>query len=83
MGWIRGPRLWIRPGREPDGLVLVMRKSLGTAVVRNRLKRRLRAARLECPPVSGGIVVLPQPAAARARYRDLREELAELLLDIR
>ena len=82
MGWIRGPRLWIRLGREPDGLVLVMRKSLGTAVVRNRLKRRLRAARLECPPISGSIVVLPQAAAARTSYRDLREELAGLLAEL-
>jgi ribonuclease P protein component len=70
-------------GRESGGLVLVMRKSLGTAVLRNRLKRRLRAAKLECPPISGSVVVLPQPAAARAPYRDLREELAGLLLDLR
>ena len=83
MGWIRGPRLWVRPGREPDGLVLVMRKSLGTAVVRNRLKRRLRAAKLECSAIPGSVVILAQPPAVRSRYRDLREELAGLLQELR
>ena len=80
MGWIKGRRLWMRSGREPGGAVLVVRKKLGNAVRRNRLKRRLRSIhrQLETRP-SGSIVVLAQLDAAEASYAELQSEFEHLL----
>jgi ribonuclease P protein component len=55
-------------------------RRVGKAVLRNRVKRRLReAARLT--PVRPGwdVVVIARPAAAAADYRALRVALGELL----
>ena len=83
MSWIRGPRLWVKGGRKRHDLILVVRKSLGTAVIRNRLKRRLRAAVADCHrPVRECLIILPQPAATHASFKDLRDELAALLIDL-
>ncbi|HIG52610.1 MAG TPA: hypothetical protein EYQ18_01220 [Candidatus Handelsmanbacteria bacterium] len=54
MAWIRGQCLWIRSDRNGSGgqshrgaasrgQVFVVRRKLGNAVKRNRLKRRLRS----------------------------------------
>ena len=68
--------MWLRPGDEVGGVVLVVRRQLGGAVVRNRVKRRLRhicrAARL-----SSG-VVLVQSGAVSAGFGELREEVLGL-----
>ena len=79
MPWIKGQLLWVRPGREPEGAVFVVRKALGTAVVRNRLKRRLRHLYREQAARPGSLVVLAQGPAARSTYASLRQELCSLL----
>ena len=68
----------MRPGREESGVVLVVRKILGTAVDRNRLKRRLRNLCREWEGGDGSVVVMPQLSAMRASYADLGRELDEL-----
>jgi len=77
--WIRGQLLWVRPGREAAGVVCVVRKSLGKAVVRNRVKRRLRHLYRDCEPVSGSVVILVRPGAVAASYMALGRELRALL----
>ena len=68
----------MRPGREESGVVLVVRKILGTAVDRNRLKRRLRSLCREWEGGDGSVVVMPQLSAKGASYADLGRELDEL-----
>ncbi|KMM44262.1 ribonuclease P [Cellulomonas sp. A375-1] len=64
----------------PDGPVVgfVVSKGVGNAVVRNRVKRRLRAlvaTRLHELPATSAIVVRAQPAAATASYPTLGADL--------
>ena len=80
MGWIKQPNLWIRRGKEPHGLIVVVRKKLGNAVVRNRLRRRLRtvmrsAGRNCCM----SIVILCQPSAVKAPFSELEREVTKLM----
>ena len=77
MAWIRGQRLWIRRGRESKGVIFVVRRKLGIAVKRNRLKRRLRHIFRQIS--LEGIVILARPPAIDARFQDLQEELEELI----
>lgn len=79
MDWIRGPRLWIRRGREPGGVVFVIRRKLGKAVRRNKLKRRLRHICRQLPQADDSLVVLARPTAIDACFQDLRQELVELV----
>jgi ribonuclease P protein component len=71
----------VRPGR----VGLVVSRAVGNAVVRNRVKRRLRhlarehLATLEGLPGSAVLVVRAQPAAAGASYPELGAELARCL----
>ena len=54
---------------------------IGGAVVRNRLRRRLREiVRVEQARITGGIwcVVIARPAAARTSYRALKDEWLHL-----
>jgi ribonuclease P protein component len=70
-----------RTGRPPR-VGLVVPRAVGTAVVRNRTKRRLRAllaARLTGIPTGVDVVVRAQPAAAGATSAALRAELDRLL----
>lgn len=83
MAWIRGDLLWIRQGRETSGLVLVTRKALGTAVCRNRLKRRLRHIYRECGTIDGCLVVLSRPACVASSFAVLREEYSCLVSRLR
>ncbi len=60
----------------------VVARSVGPAVVRNRVKRRLRhllRERLGSLPGSGVLVVRAQPAAASASYAELGAEVDRLL----
>lgn len=64
----------------------VVARSVGPAVTRNRVKRRLRhllRERLDSLPGFGVLVVRAQPAAARASYADLGAELDRLLERVR
>ncbi len=80
MGWTRGSDLWVRDGREDDGTIFVIRKALGNAVVRNRLKRRLRHIMRDLDaPASGSIVLLARPSAVRLSFAALERQVTELL----
>lgn len=66
----------------PPVVGFVVSKAVGGAVVRNRVKRRLRhAVRERLHEVPGGsiLVVRANPAAARASYGELDRELARCL----
>ncbi|MBT7913688.1 hypothetical protein HN588_07265, partial [Candidatus Bathyarchaeota archaeon] len=78
----KGERLWIRRGRESFGVVFAVRRKLGNAVKRNRLKRRLRVICRHMTPIDGGLVIFPQASAIKARFRDLEEELGRLILQL-
>ena len=82
MGWIRGPNMWVREGRESFGAEFVIRRTLGNAVVRNRLKRRLRHILRDLgAPASGSVVFLAQPSAVRQSFALLRQQVQQLLKD--
>ena len=80
MPWTKGQLLWVRAGREPGGVIFVLRKRLGKAVLRNRLKRRLRHVCRELDlPAEHSLVVLAQQPAGCSSFRRLRAEMMELL----
>lgn len=54
-------------------------KPVGPAVVRNRVRRRLRSAVAELDPAAGTYLVAVTPAAASAPYAVLRDDLAAAL----
>ena len=56
-------------------------KPVGTAVVRNRLRRRLRALVTELAPPPGTYLVAATPAAAALSFAELRAELATCLTE--
>jgi len=66
----------------PTKVGFVVAKSVGPAVTRNRVKRRLRHLmrdRLEAVPAGSMVVVRAQPEAAGASSRDLGAELDRCL----
>lgn len=68
-----------RPDAEGIRVGFVVSKAVGGAVTRNRVKRRLRhaaAEQLPSTPPHTHLVVRALPAAARADWPTLREELA-------
>jgi ribonuclease P protein component len=71
--------LLLRPGREePARVGFVVSRAVGTAVVRNRVRRRLRhLARGYLGSLPGGslLVVRANPRAATARQADLAADL--------
>jgi ribonuclease P protein component len=79
MAWVRGPCLWVRRGRESRRQVFVVRRKLGSAVVRNRLKRRLRHICRNRPFLPRNLVILCQPPAVEAPFADLERELDYLV----
>jgi ribonuclease P protein component len=59
----------------------VVSRSVGAAVVRNRVKRRLRAAiRTLMPHLTAGydVVIIAHPQAAEATFQELEEMLVSL-----
>ena len=67
---------------RPARAGFVVSKAVGNAVVRNRVKRRLRHAvrpELAGLPAGSVLVVRAQPAAAEASYPELGEDLARCL----
>ena len=79
MPWTKGSLLWVRRGRAPSGLVLILRKSLGTAVLRNRIRRRLRHICRQLPNQTSDLVVLVLPPAGGSSFAALRAELIRLV----
>jgi ribonuclease P protein component len=78
-----GPLLGIRVlgnGLETNRYGYTISKRVGSAVVRNRIRRRLRhlVRDLELAPGSD-IVIGVRPAAAGARFSDLKAELDRLV----
>jgi len=73
--------------REGDGagvrIGLTVPKALGGAVIRNRIKRRLRSAfrlhRIEWTIVNWDIVLNPRKAAIVAPFADLERALARVI----
>jgi ribonuclease P protein component len=69
-------------GREATRVGIVAGKKIGTAVVRNRVKRLLREAaraRLSCLPPGYDIVLIARPEAAGAGLGDISAALEVLL----
>jgi ribonuclease P protein component len=63
---------------EPAKVGFIVSRAVGTAVVRNRVKRRLRVVmreHLDALPVGSFFVVRANPAAAAARQADLAADL--------
>ena len=62
---------------------LTVPRALGGAVVRNRIKRRLRAAfrlhRADWTPIDWDIVLNPRKAAILAPFADLERALARVI----
>ena len=79
--------LWVDPdaGDAPAAVGFTVSKAVGTAVVRNRVKRRLRhlvreqLAVLDGLPGRPALVVRAQPAAAATSYAALAADLARCL----
>lgn len=77
-------RKWVAPtmtvqvmenGLDQSRLGLIVTKKLGNAVVRNRIKRRLRAVATECVDSSGlDIVILGRQATATEPYEKLKKD---------
>ncbi len=66
-----------RDGASPARVGFVVTRALGGAVVRNRVRRRLREvarARAGCLPAGSLLVIRANPRAADARQRDLAAE---------
>ena len=80
MSWVKGANLWVRHGREKQGTTIVVRRKLGNAVNRNRLRRRLRSLCLsnkkDIPP---SLVIFCQPSATQTAFSELKQELKALL----
>jgi len=67
---------------QPPRVGFVVSKAVGTAVVRNRTKRRLRAlmaARVGTIPAGTDVVVRANPRAAQVTSDDLGTDLDRLL----
>jgi ribonuclease P protein component len=74
--------LWTPDGDESPRVGFVVNRAVGNAVVRNRVKRRLRhlvREHLASLPGSAVLVVRALPAAAAARSTELHADLARCL----
>jgi ribonuclease P protein component len=74
--------LWIPGGDEPPRVGFVVSRAVGNAVVRNRVKRRLRhlvREHLASLPGSAVLVVRALPAAAAAPSKELDADLTRCL----
>jgi len=76
--------VFVRPnGLDRSRFGSSVKRQLGTAVVRNRIRRRIREIvrlhRAEIPP-GWDAVIHPRPAVATANFAALETELVQLLL---
>ena len=75
--------LLIEPGTAPPRVGFVVSRAVGGAVVRNKVRRRLRElvrGRLNSLPAGSLLVVRANPRAATARQSELAAEL-DLVID--
>ena len=74
--------LLLVPDGEPAKVGFIVSRAVGSAVIRNRVKRRLREvmrARLADLPDGCMLVVRAQPASALARQSDLANDVDQVL----
>lgn len=69
----------VDPGAPGPAVAYAIGRPVGTAVARNRVRRRLRAAVAELGPLPGTFLVAVDPAAVSRSYAELRADLAEAL----
>ena len=76
--WLPGP------GDEPPKLAFAIGRSVGKAVVRNRLRRRLRWLFADLAPTipPGSYLIGAAPAAANLDHGDLRRLLSAALTEL-
>ena len=81
----RGPMTVVHlPGPDEVRLAFAIGRKVGPAVVRNRLRRRLRAAARDLDRSTGGLptgayLIMLRPEAAGLSYRDLRDDLGRAI----
>ncbi|HEV2809869.1 MAG TPA: ribonuclease P protein component [Acidimicrobiales bacterium] len=75
-----------RPASGPPRVAYAVGRQVGSAVVRNRVRRRLRAAAAELAATgelrSGSYLVVASPAAADAPFTALRSRLRAACADL-
>ena len=69
----------LEPAAGEARVAFAVGRRVGSAVVRNRVRRRLRAAARELDPRPGAYLVAANPEAAGLGYGDLRRHLAEAI----
>lgn len=67
----------VEPGSSEVRLGFAIGRKVGGAVVRNRLRRRLRAAVAELGPPPGAYLLIARPEAAGLSFAELRVLLAD------
>ncbi|HYF45015.1 MAG TPA: ribonuclease P protein component [Acidimicrobiales bacterium] len=67
------------PRPEPARVSFAVGRRAGPAVVRNRLRRRLRAAWRELVPATGDYLIVAAPGAADLGFDELRSGLRRAL----
>lgn len=73
VAWVPGP------SGTPPRVAYAIGKRVGPAVVRNRLRRRLRAALAELQPPPGDYLVACDPDAASLPFSDLKALVSKAL----
>lgn len=73
VSWVPGP------GATPPRVAYAIGKRVGPAVVRNRLRRRLRAVLAELRPPAGDYLVVCDPDAASLPFSDLKALVSKAL----
>jgi len=70
---------WLPTRRSEVRVGIVVSKKVGNAVVRNRVRRRLRELLRKTHLPSCDLMVIARPQAAAASYRELARDLAQAL----
>jgi ribonuclease P protein component len=78
----RSVRVTYLPGAPEVRLAFAIGRPVGTAVVRNRVRRRLRALVVELAPPPGSYLLTATPTAATRTSAELRTELAAALDEV-
>ena len=73
VSWVPGP------ADAPPAVAYAIGKRVGSAVVRNRLRRRLRAVVAELPLAPGDYLVVCDPEAASLPFSDLKALVSKAL----
>lgn len=84
---VRADPLWcsfvLDSGLAPPQVAFAIGRAVGSAVVRNRLRRRLRAVLATCDVPPGLYLVGARPHASERTFADLERAVAELLRKVR